>query len=119
MYDHILRYSPGCTAMEGATTEHGPLSLFDMKESCQGPECDYSSTLSTNPYAWNKHANVLYLDQPKNVGYSFGYGQQPTSSVEAADDFVIFYNEWLKLFPEFVDRSMIISGGKYLYCNNY
>jgi cathepsin A (carboxypeptidase C) len=104
---------PGCTAMEGATTEHGPLVLFDMKESCSGPTCDYNSQLSTNPYAWNAHANVLYLDQPKNVGYSFGYGEQPTSSVEAADDFVIFYNEWLNLFPEFRNRELIISGESY------
>ena len=44
--------------MEGATTEHGPLVLFDMKESCSGPQCDYSSQFSTNPYAWNAHANV-------------------------------------------------------------
>jgi len=104
---------PGCTAMEGATTEHGPLVLFDMKESCSGPECDYNAQFSTNPYSWNAHANVLYLDQPKNVGMSFGYGQQPTSSVEAAEDFVIFYNEWLKLFPEYTNRELIISGESY------
>lgn len=104
---------PGCTAMEGATTEHGPLVLFDIKESCTGPQCDYNSQFSTNPYAWNVHANVLYLDQPKNVGYSFGYGQQPSSSVEAADDFVIFFNEWLKLFPEFDGRPLIIGGESY------
>ena len=31
---------PGCTSMEGATTEHGPVSLVDIKESCSngGPD---------------------------------------------------------------------------------
>lgn len=47
--------------MEGATTEHGPLALFDIKESCSSSNCDYTEQLSSNPYAWNKHANVLYL----------------------------------------------------------
>lgn len=103
--------------MEGATTEHGPLSLFDIKESCSNggssSKCDYTGQLSTNAYAWNKHANVVYLDQPKNVGYSFGYGAETKSSLEAGDDFVIFYLNWLKLFPEFVGRKLIIAGESY------
>jgi carboxypeptidase C (cathepsin A) len=106
---------PGCTAMEGATTENGPLALFDIKESCTGGvgNCDYTEQFSRNPYAWNVHANVLYVDQPKNVGYSFGYGAETQSSVEAADDFIIFYNNWLALFPEFVGRKVIIAGESY------
>jgi cathepsin A (carboxypeptidase C) len=108
---------PGCTSMEGATTENGPLNLFDIKESCSngGPDskCDYTGQLSSNFYAWNAYANVIYLDQPKNVGYSFGYGSPTSSSVEAGQDFVIFYNEWLKLFPEFVNRPLIVAGESY------
>ena len=38
---------PGCSAMEGATTEHGPLVLFDIKESVLG----HSGQLSANPCA--------------------------------------------------------------------
>jgi len=108
---------PGCTSMEGATTENGPLNLFDIKESCSNggadSKCDYTGQLSSNFYAWNAHANVIYLDQPKNVGYSFGYGSATSSSVEAGQDFVVFYNEWLKLFPEFVNRPLIVAGESY------
>ncbi len=101
--------------MEGTTTENGPLSLFDIKESCSAgsSKCDYTGQLSSNAYAWNAHANVIYLDQPKNVGFSFGYGSATKSSVEAADDFIIFYNNWLALFPEFVGRKLIIAGESY------
>jgi carboxypeptidase C (cathepsin A) len=103
--------------MEGATTESGPLSLFDIKESCSnaGPDskCDYTGQLSSNVYAWNQHANLIFLDQPKNVGYSFGYGKETTSSVEAGEDFVTFYNNWLLLFPEFQQRPLIIAGESY------
>lgn len=55
----------------------------------------------------------MYVDQPRNVGFSFGYGEPSRSSVEAADDFVVFYSEWLKLFPEFENRKMIIAGESY------
>jgi len=55
---------------------HSPLVLFNIKEACSTPDdCDYTNQLSTNPYGWNAHANVLYLDQPRFVGYSFGSGK--------------------------------------------
>jgi hypothetical protein len=116
--------------MEGATTETGPMWLFDVKEACTttglnpttgktaSETCDYSGQFSQNSYSWNNHANVIYLDQPRNVGYSFGYSTTPVkNSQEAADDFVIFINNWLKLFPEFVGRKLIIAGmSKQLRC---
>lgn len=104
---------PGCSSMEGATTENGPLVLFDIKEACSSGDCDYTEQFSLNPYSWNAHANLLYLDQPRYVGYSFGYGPKVKSSVEAADDFVTFYQGWLELFPEFKGRELIISGESY------
>lgn len=48
-----------CGSQEGATTEHGPLVLYDIKEACSSDQCDYTGQLSSNPYAWNAHANVL------------------------------------------------------------
>jgi len=104
---------PGCSSMEGATTEIGPLVLEMIKESCSGPRCDYTQQLSLNPYAWNNHANILFLDQPRYVGYSFGYGPQVKSSIEAAADFITFYEGWLNLFPDFINRPLYIAGESY------
>jgi len=56
---------------------------------------------------------LLFLDQPRNVGYSFGYGSQVKSSEEAATDFVTFYTNWLNLFPELKGRELIIAGESY------
>jgi carboxypeptidase C (cathepsin A) len=108
---------PGCTSMEGATTENGPLTLLDIKESCSNgganSKCDYTLQLSSNTYAWNTNANLLYVDQPRNVGYSFGYGAGAQSSTEAAQDILVFYKNWLNLFPEFKGRKLIIAGESY------
>jgi carboxypeptidase C (cathepsin A) len=112
---------PGCSSMEGATTENGPLSLFDIKESCEeggrgaDQTCDYTGQLSSNQYAWNNHAHVVYVDQPRFVGNSGGgKGSQGVhSSVDAAQDFVTFYKGLMEIFPEFADKELIIAGESY------
>jgi len=104
---------PGCTAMEGATTEIGPLVLTWVKEACStAPNCDYTYQLSLNPYAWNNDANVVFLDQPRNVGFSFGT-TSCHSSVDAGKDMVTFYLGWLALFPEFKGRAVYLAGESY------
>lgn len=68
---------PGCSAMEGAKTEHGPLSLTYIKLSHDLA----TGQLSDNPWAWSKDANVVYVDQPRYVGFSYGSGPMVKSSV--------------------------------------
>ena len=100
---------PGCSAMEGATTENGPLVLYRIKESYDLA----TGQLSNNPYAWNTKGHVLYVDQPKYVGNSFGYGEACHSSEEAGEDIVTFLQGWYSLFPQHADRKLIISGESY------
>ena len=99
---------PGCSAMEGATTESGPLVLYRIKESYELA----TGQLSDNNYAWNKQGHVLYVDQPKGVGNSFGSGACK-SSVDAGKDIVTFIQGWLQLFPEYSDNKVVISGESY------
>jgi carboxypeptidase C (cathepsin A) len=99
---------PGCTAMEGATTENGPLVLYRIKESYELA----TGQLSDNAYAWNKQGHVLYVDQPKGVGNSFGANKCP-SSVEAGKDIVTFLQGWLQLFPQYATNKLVVSGESY------
>ncbi|TMW66306.1 hypothetical protein Poli38472_004071 [Pythium oligandrum] len=51
---------PGCSSLWSMLAENGPCSV----------EKDLSTT--SNPFSWNKEANVLWLDQPTFTGYSVG-----------------------------------------------
>lgn len=46
--------------MFGALTENGPCNVGDD-----------SAKISTNDYSWTKHANMLYIDQPVQTGFSY------------------------------------------------
>lgn len=54
---------PGCSAMEGAINELGPLSLFKAKDG----SALYTGTLSDNPYSWNAFAHLVTVDQPRSA----------------------------------------------------
>lgn len=56
-----LNGGPGCSSLIGMLYENGPF-LFKGED----------TQLSYNNYSWNKIANVIYLESPAGVGYSYG-----------------------------------------------
>ena len=100
---------PGCSAMEGATTEISPLRLFDIKRGWASA----TGQLSDNAFAWSAHASLLFVDQPRYVGYSFGSGPHVTSSAQAGQDMVTFLIGWLRLFPEHAQADVILASESY------
>ena len=106
---------PGCSSMEAATTENSPLFLQAISESCNGfpSDCDYTNQFSSNPYGWNAHAHLLYVDQPRGVGYSYGLGPPANSTQMGAHDMLSFLVKWYTHYPELKKNSLIISGESY------
>ncbi|KAK5047377.1 hypothetical protein LTR84_006900 [Exophiala bonariae] len=51
---------PGDSAMAELFTEHGPCRV-DPDE----------KTIHYNPFSWNNYSNMLYIDQPVQVGFSY------------------------------------------------
>ncbi|KAJ9685573.1 hypothetical protein PVL29_017565 [Vitis rotundifolia] len=73
-------------------------------------------TLYRNRYAWNKVANVLFLESPAGVGFSYS---NTTSDYrnggdrKTAKDNYAFLVNWLERFPEYKNRDFYISGESY------
>ncbi|MGH0129439.1 UNVERIFIED_CONTAM: hypothetical protein FKN15_002202 [Acipenser sinensis] len=55
-----LKEGPGCSSLDGFLFENGPFHVNDD-----------GATLYLNEFSWNKVANVLYLESPAGVGYSY------------------------------------------------
>ncbi len=95
---------PGCSGLYAFLTEHGP---FKMAPSGGG--------LVQNPLSWHKFANVVYLEQPAGVGFSYsnnsnGYN---TGDVQATIDNYAFVQNFLSAYPKFAGRSTWFNGESY------
>ncbi|KAI7739308.1 hypothetical protein M8C21_026643, partial [Ambrosia artemisiifolia] len=95
---------PGCSSVgEGAFVEHGPFK----------PKGD---VLIKNDYSWNKVANMLYLETPIGVGFSYSLDMSSYTSANddltARDNFV-FLQKWFEKYPEYKNRDFYITGESY------
>lgn len=65
---------PGDSSMRELFTEHGPCKV------------DAEGRVTNNPHSWNAASNIVYIDQPVQVGFSYsdpipGYVQQDSCDV--------------------------------------
>ncbi|KAI3786922.1 hypothetical protein L1987_41004 [Smallanthus sonchifolius] len=69
-----------------------------------------------NPYSWNTVANLLYLDSPVGVGYSYSNTSLDITSngdKRTAADSLQFLLNWLDRFPQYKGRDFYIAGESY------
>ena len=59
------------------------IALFQENGPCR--ITNDSSSVVPNPYSWNNEANMLFIDQPVGVGFSYGDEKVGTSQEAAAD----------------------------------
>ncbi|XP_010509563.1 PREDICTED: serine carboxypeptidase-like 28 [Camelina sativa] len=101
-----LNGGPGCSSIAyGASEEIGPFRI--------NPD---GKTLRFNIYAWNKVANVLFLDSPAGVGFSYTNTSSDEVTVgdkRTGEDAYRFLVRWMERFPEYKERPFYIAGESY------
>ncbi|KAM4054788.1 serine carboxypeptidase [Hirsutella rhossiliensis] len=95
-----LNGGPGCSSLTGLFLELGPASI------------DEKLKIVDNPHAWNANASVIFLDQPVNVGYSYG-GGSVSDTVAAGKDVYALLTLFFHQFPEYAKQDFHIAGESY------
>ncbi|CAA7023459.1 unnamed protein product [Microthlaspi erraticum] len=102
-----LNGGPGCSSVGfGASEELGPFF----------PQNSTQPDLKLNPYSWNKAANLLFLESPVGVGFSYSNTSRDISqlgdTVTAKDSYSFLVN-WFKRFPQYKSHDFYIAGESY------
>ncbi|KAK9663830.1 hypothetical protein RND81_14G001200 [Saponaria officinalis] len=102
-----LNGGPGCSSVGyGAAEELGP--FFPQKGS--------QPKLKLNPNSWNKAANLLVLESPVGVGFSYtntsGDINELGDTITAKDSYAFLVN-WFKRFPQYKSHEFYITGESY------
>ncbi|GAA0146070.1 serine protease [Lithospermum erythrorhizon] len=100
-----LNGGPGCSSVGGgAFTELGPFY----------PRGD-GRALVRNPKSWNKASNLLFIESPAGVGWSYSNtsSDYTTGDAKTASDMRIFMLEWYKKFSGFKSRDLFLTGESY------
>lgn len=98
-----LNGGPGCSSSTGLLFELGPCNIAN----------DGKNT-TFNPYSWTNDANVIFLDQPVNVGYSYADdGTTVSTSPVAGKDVYAFLELFLNRFPEYSKAPFHIAAESY------
>lgn len=101
-----LNGGPGCSSLLGWAQEHGPAVFKEL-----------STEWEINDYSWNKKANVIYLESPAGVGFSYIDSDKDwdwktndeSSAVQNLEAVIDFF----KRFPDFKRNDFYISGESY------
>ncbi|KAK8991191.1 hypothetical protein V6N11_062213 [Hibiscus sabdariffa] len=101
-----LNGGPGCSSIAyGLAEEIGPFHIR--------PD---GKTLYLNPYSWNLASNLLFIDSPVGVGFSYSNTSSDllnNGDKRTAKDSLNFLLKWLERFPQYKDRDFYIAGESY------
>ncbi|GAV67698.1 Peptidase_S10 domain-containing protein [Cephalotus follicularis] len=101
-----LNGGPGCSSVAyGASEEVGPFRVRSE-----------GRTLYLSKYAWNREANLLFLDSPAGVGFSYSNTSSDTYTVgdkRTASDAYTFLINWIERFPRYKHRTFFLAGESY------
>jgi len=94
---------PGCSGLIGFLTEQGPFRP------------DINGDLVLNDWRWNKIANMVFLEQPVGVGFSYSDNTDDykIGDSQAAKDNLETVLQFLQRFPEYANAPLYITSESY------
>ncbi|KAH9095436.1 hypothetical protein Ae201684P_014506 [Aphanomyces euteiches] len=97
-----LNGGPGCSSLSGFFTELGPFVVQS------------DLTVKRNPYAWNRKANMIFLDSPAGVGFSRPVldDSEYNDDVTAARTYE-FLVAFFAMYPQYNGRAFYVAGESY------
>ncbi|KAG2398052.1 hypothetical protein LR48_Vigan08g190200 [Vigna angularis] len=102
-----LNGGPGCSSIGyGEAEELGPFF----------PQDSFQPKLKLNPYSWNNAANLLFLESPVGVGFSYtnnSFDLNELGDAMTAKDSHTFIVKWFRRFPQFRSHEFYIAGESY------
>ncbi|VDM99759.1 unnamed protein product [Thelazia callipaeda] len=97
---------PGCSSILGLLSELGPFR----------PNPD-GETLYEYVFSWNKMANVLFIDSPRKVGFSYqdemANNDDQWNDEKTATDALNALLDFFTIFPELTSKEFYIAGESY------
>ncbi|XP_059670294.1 serine carboxypeptidase-like 45 isoform X2 [Cornus florida] len=100
-----LNGGPGCSSLGfGAFMENGPFQVGE------------NGLLVKNEHSWNLESNMLYVESPIGVGFSYSNTSEDYinwNDTRTAEDNLVFMINWLEEFPKFKDSDFFITGESY------
>ena len=104
-----LNGGPGSSSIGyGFFTEHGPFRVASDGE-----------TLELYNFSWNRDANIVYVESPAGVGFSYSENETGLSTndqVTAANMYTFIDKFLTELYPEYLNNSFYIVGES---CKDY
>ena len=94
---------PGCSGLIGFMTEQGPFKP------------DQNGELIMNEWRWNKIANMVFLEQPIGVGFSYSENKDDykIGDKQTAKDNLQTILTFLDIFPQYKNSSLFITSESY------
>ncbi|KAJ4890713.1 Serine carboxypeptidase-like 22 [Raphanus sativus] len=100
-----LNGGPGCSSIAyGAAEEIGPFRI------------NRGSNLYLNSFSWNIEANLLFLESPVGVGFSYTNTSSDLKELgdeRTAQENLMFLIKWMSRFPQYQYRDFYIAGESY------
>ena len=99
-----LHGGPGCSALSGLLMEVGPV-VTDK----------FSGFFHINEYAWNKNANIIFIESPAGIGYSINTDASRSFDDETVgkENFYAFKQFITNEFPQYANNDFYLTGASY------